>query len=47
MMFRKIMVLVGVVGFLVGFTVTLYAQPDTLWTKTFGGSDLDVGPSVQ
>ncbi|MBA7597827.1 hypothetical protein ES703_04834 [subsurface metagenome] len=26
---------------------TLHAQSDTLWTRTFGGGDQDVGYSVQ
>lgn len=38
-----------IAGFLMGLCwSTLFAQvPDTLWTKTFGGTAIDDGQSVQ
>ena len=29
------------------YTSETFSQPDTLWTKTFGGTNIDVGQSVQ
>ncbi len=33
--------------FLIGLFHAAYAQPDTLWTKTYGGPDLDILVSIQ
>jgi hypothetical protein len=47
-MAKKMMILWGVVGgMLVLGSTAIKAQPDTLWTKTFGGSSGDKGHSVQ
>jgi hypothetical protein len=40
----KKMLIALIVGLL---ATTAYSQPDTLWTKTFGGSNTDKGQSVQ
>ncbi|MCK4395422.1 hypothetical protein KAW96_02385 [candidate division WOR-3 bacterium] len=38
----------GLIGMMVLFIgANLFAQPDTLWTKTYGGTDRDYGESVQ
>jgi len=38
----------GIIACLLMFvSIDVYAQPDTLWTKTYGGADKDYGYSVQ
>ena len=46
----KFRILLSVLGILLVLAFTAFAQPqppDTLWTKTFGGSSSDYGKSVQ
>jgi hypothetical protein len=35
------------IGGVLSFTIASAQPPDTLWTKTFGGSDVDIGNSVR